>query len=146
MTTNITKMLADRQNTGKKLKLYKQVMPNREAANVMHNRNVRAELVEANRRKRVSNHNRVRRASMYNTARARFLANPTPTMAERDSVIMLRNQSNAATLSHMGVRRLYDKVVEDVAGVLQKQRTWRQHYRANVIYREGAPLQYPSRL
>lgn len=147
MTKNITKMLNERQTTGKKLKLYKQVLPNREAANVMHNRKVHTELVEANQRKRESRQRANRRAEMYVNAQARFLTNPAPTMAERDYVHHLRDQSNAATTSHMEVRRYYDKVVENVADVLQKQRTWREHYHANVVYREGnLALQYPTRL
>lgn len=145
MTKNITKMLAERQTTGKRLKLYKQVLPNREAANVMHNRKVHAKLVTANQTKRESNRNAIRRATMYTDARVRYTANPAPTMLEREYVRHLRDESNAATSRHMAVRRYYDNVVEEVAGVLQKQRTWREHYRANMIYREG-DSGYPSRL
>jgi pantoate kinase len=136
--TNVLKMLEERRKRGGKLNLYKEVMPNRERANVMHNRAVRAKLVTAAERKRHATH--VARTAQRTSERAvaRFLTNPS----DRGYMQHTLNFANAAVVTRNEARRNYDRVVEEANDVMKKHEVYKKHYRSNVKYREGNAAQH----
>jgi hypothetical protein len=133
--TNVLKMLEERRKRGSKLNLYKEVMPNRERANVMHNRAVRAKLVTAREAKRRANHLVRVTSEARETVLARFLATPDSydqATIQRANGIVIQAQERRA-----GARHRYDKLVEEANDVMRKHEVYKKHYRSNVRYREG---------
>jgi hypothetical protein len=127
---NITHMLESRRASGKRLSAYRHVLPNREAANVMHNRTVRDELVKARGAKRHANE-LVRiageaRERVFN----RFLEGGyNQQMVQEANTVVARAEGMREE-----ARRNYDRVVDDVSTVMKKHEKWRQHYHKHNDY------------
>ena len=137
--TNILKLLEERRKRGKQLNLYKEVMPNRESANVMHNRSVRAKLVTAREAKRRANHLVRVTSESRERVLTRFLANPDTydqATIQRANGIVAQAQERRAVARHR-----YDVLVEEASGVLRKHEVYKKHYRSNVKHREGNAAQ-----
>jgi len=130
MTTSITKLLRNRQTSGKKLNVFRDIYPNREAANVQANRAVRANLTTANEKRR-----KAKRWYRITTAEYdRVRTNPN---ADPDFLEYLGDRSIDAGVRLARSRRRYDKVVEDANEVLKKHESWRESYQREVAYRVG---------
>jgi len=130
MVKNITQMLRDRQSTGKKLNLFKDIYPNREAANRKANRAIRADLESMARRKRMARRWSRITSSQYERVRS---------SGESSDAYLdyLADRSINAGIRQTRIGRQYDKLVEKAHDILKKHETWRSHYANDVAYRVG---------
>lgn len=123
MTKNITKMLRDRETSGKKLSKYNQVLPNRYEVYFQKNRNVRQELVWARQ-----DQLQARDRYTWQTGRVtRAIERGQPINALMELVEVAREDVEETT-------RVYDGVVQKARDVMKEWELFMEHYRASYNY------------